>query len=115
MNISYLSLIILLVLVFLIFFSSKKNVLMYLLKRKNSKKKGIKTNMNELLKNFIDKDCIIYMVNGTSVDGIIKEVKENAVLIENNEGNQLINTDFIVRLREYPKNKNGKRKGFVMD
>lgn len=115
MNITYLTPIIIAVLLVLIFLSSNKNLTAYIVKRNIKRKRGLKNNMNELLQNFVEKDCIIYCVNNTSVDGIIKEVKENAVLIETRDGLQLINTDFITRVREYPKNKNGKRKGFLID
>lgn len=115
MNITYLTPIIIAVLLVMIFLSSNKNLTAYIVKRNIKRKRGLKNNMNELLQNFIEKDCIIYCVNNTSVDGIIKEVKENAVLIETRDGLQLINTDFITRVREYPKNKNGKRKGFLID
>ena len=115
MNITYLLLIIMAVILLTAFISSKKILTAYIVKRNIKRKRRLKQNMNELLKNFIEKDCIIYCVNNTSVDGIIKDVKENAVLIETREGLQLINVDFITRVREYPKNKNGKRKGFLID
>ena len=115
MNITYLLLIIMAVILLTAFMSSKKILTAYIVKRNIKRKRGLKQNMNELLKNFTEKDCIIYCVNNTSVDGIIKDVKENAVLIETREGLQLINLDFITRVREYPKNKNGKRKGFLID
>ena len=115
MNITYLLPIIIAVVYLMIFMSSNKILTAYIDKRNIKRKRGLNQNMNELLQSFIEKDCIIYCVNNTSVDGIIKDVKENAVLIETREGLQLINIDFITRVREYPKNKNGKRKGFLID
>lgn len=115
MNLTYLTPILIAVIFVMIFLSKNNIITAFIVKRNIKRKRGIKENMNELLNNFIEKDCIIYCVNNTSVDGIIKEVKENAVLIETRDGLQLINTDFITRVREYPKNKNGKRKGFLID
>ena len=115
MNITYLLPIIIAVVYLMIFMSSNKILTACIVKRNIKRKRGLNQNMNELLQSFVEKDCIIYCVNNTSVDGIIKDVKENAVLIETRDGLQLINTDFITRVREYPKGKNGKRKGFLMD
>ena len=115
MNINYLLPIIIAVIFLMIIMSSNKILTACIVKRNIKRKRGLNQNMNELLQSFVEKDCIIYCVNNTSVDGIIKDVKENAVLIETREGLQLINIDFITRVREYPKNKNGKRKGFLMD
>lgn len=68
--------------------------------------------MTELIKNYIDKECIIYAFE-TQITGVIKEVTDKAVLIECKDGTQIINTDFIVRVREYPRDKNGKKKSII--
>jgi len=41
---------------------------------------------------------------------IIKEVTDGAILIENDGKIAAINLDFVIRIREYPKNKKGKKK-----
>lgn len=46
---------------------------------------------------------------------MIKEVVDGAVLIEKGGELQAINLDFIIRIREYPRNKKGKKKGIVLD
>lgn len=67
--------------------------------------------MVELAKKFIGKECIIYSYNNShQYDGIIKEVSDGAILIETNGANEVLNLDFIIRIREYPKNKKGKKK-----
>lgn len=72
--------------------------------------------MKELAKRFIDKECLIYSFDGgRQFEGIIKEVDENAMLIEKNGELEAINLDFVIRIREYPKNKNGKKKSIVVD
>ena len=71
--------------------------------------------MTELAKRFIDKECLIYTFNGSQITGTLKEVCDGAVLIENNGTVEAVNIDFIMRLREYPKNKKGKKKSVVLD
>ena len=72
--------------------------------------------MKELAKRFIGKECLIYSFDGgRQFEGIIKEVDENAMLIEKNGELEAINLDFVIRIREYPKNKNGKKKSIVVD
>lgn len=85
----------------------KREIVVRQLKKIRSKKE--RAVMTELAKRFIDKECIIYTFN-SQVTGTIKEVTNSAVLIENKDTSEIINIDYIVRIREYPKNKNGKKK-----
>lgn len=71
--------------------------------------------MLELAKNFIDKECIIYTFNNSSIQGTIKEISKNALLLETGNTVEAVNLDFVVRIREYPRKKNGKKKSVVLD
>lgn len=72
--------------------------------------------MKELAKKFIDKECIIASFDGNhQYDGVIKEVTEGAILIEKDGKIEAINLDFVIRIREYPRNKKGKKKSVVLD
>ena len=72
--------------------------------------------MKELAKKFIDKECLIASFDGNhQYDGIIKEVTEGAILIEKDGKIEAINLDFVIRIREYPRNKKGKKKSVVLD
>ena len=72
--------------------------------------------MIELAKKFIGKECLIYRFDGNQqYQGTIKEVSSSAVLIESKGQLEAINLDFIVRIREYPTNKKGKKKSVVLD
>ena len=71
--------------------------------------------MVELAKRFIEKECLIYTFNGNQLEGIVKEVSGGALLLEKNGVTEAVNLDFIVRIREYPKNKNGKKKSVILD
>ena len=70
--------------------------------------------MLELAKRFIEKECIIYTFNN-QLEGVIKEISGNALLIEKKGMLEAVNLDFVVRIREYPRNKNGKKKSVVFD
>lgn len=81
--------------------------------RRIRKKRMKKENsfMEELAKQFIGKECIIYVPdNSATVVGTVKEVSPGAVLVEDNSGGkQALNLDYITRIREYPRNKKGKK------
>ena len=62
--------------------------------------------MIELAKRFIDKECIIYTFN-SQIEGIVREVSDGAVLVEKDGTLEAVNSDFIMRIREYPRKKNG--------
>lgn len=100
-------------------------LLMLLLRRKRNRnyaavkmlrKKGRNKEMKELAQNFVGKECLLYTLNDSqTIKGVIKEVKDNAVLIENGSSLEAVNLDFVIRIREYPRNKNGKKKSIVVD
>ncbi len=74
--------------------------------------------MKEIAKQFIGEECIIYTItsNGGSIQGIIKEIDDGGMIIENASGErEIINLDFVTRIREYPRKKNGKKKSVVLD
>ncbi len=68
--------------------------------------------MNEMMKRFIDKEVIIDVMNsGASVQGFVKEVNENWLVVDTkNYGLDMINIEYITRIREYPRKENGKKK-----
>lgn len=72
--------------------------------------------MKELAERFVEKECIIYSFDGGhQYEGIIKEVTDGAILIEKDGKLEAINLDFVIRIREYPRNKNGKKKSMILD
>lgn len=72
--------------------------------------------MKELAAKFIEKECIISSFDGShQYVGVIKEVTDGAILVEKDGKIEAINLDFVIRIREYPKNKNGKKKSVVLD
>lgn len=62
--------------------------------------------MMEAAKQFIGKDCYIYMLSG-ECRGIIREVTDHALIVEMKKTRELINLDFVLRIRELPGKNNG--------
>ena len=74
--------------------------------------------MKELAKQFIGEECIIYTIasNDGSIQGVIKEIDDGGMVIERNSGGwEIVNLDFVNRIRQYPRKKNGKKKDIVWD
>ena len=109
----YIPIIMLFVILFVVL---RRNRLTIIRKIIRNRKSGDKDKMIELAKRFIDKECIIYSFDGgRQYEGVIKEVVDGAVLIEKDGEMQAINLDFVIRIREYPRNKKGKKKSLVLD
>ena len=100
----------------LIIFIMNRYSKMYIAKKfiKNKQRKD-KAYMLELAKRFIDKECLIYTFNSNQIEGVIKEVSNGALLVEKKGTLEAVNLDFVVRIREYPRNKDGKKKSVVLD
>ena len=72
--------------------------------------------MKELAKRFIGEACIIYTITSDdgSVQGVI--IDDGGMVIEKKTGElEIVNLDFVTRIREYPRKKNGRKKGVVLD
>lgn len=113
MNPVYIPIAMMLLVLFLTLRNERHNAMLRKIIKK--RKTEDRTQMTELAKRFIDKECLIYTFNGNQITGTLKEVCDGAVLIENNGTVEAVNIDFIMRLREYPKNKKGKKKSVVLD
>ena len=70
--------------------------------------------MTDIIKNYIGLDCIIYTMN-SQLTGVIKTVDGNWITVENGESVQAVNLDYVIRIREHPKNKKGMKKAIVTD
>lgn len=85
--------------------------LMRHIQKRNAKEK---TDMLELASRFLDKECIVYTFN-SQLTGTVREVTDGALLLENGGTLEAVNLDFIIRIREYPRKKNGQKKAVVLD
>lgn len=81
-----------------------------IMSRKNKKEKKI---MYEIVKEYIDKECIIYTMNSSlnsQITGTIKGITEGWISVQTSDSVEAINLEFVTRIREYPRNKKGKKK-----
>ncbi len=92
---------------------SQQRMMTYIIQKKiiRKRKQEDKREMIELAKRFIDKDCIIRTFNNTFI-GTIKEVSEGAILVENDSTAEIFNLEFVISIKEHPRNKKGKKKVF---
>ena len=106
--------IILWIIIFFVIFRSRRAVVARQIIKKR-KMEG-NTEMKELAKRFIDKECLISSFDSNhQFEGVIREVSDSAILVEKNGTVEAINLDFVIRIREFPKNKKGKKKSIVLD
>ena len=111
---TYIPIIILWIIIFFVIFRNRRAVVARQIIKKR-KMEG-NTEMKELAKRFIDKECLISSFDSNhQFEGVIKEVSDSAILMEKNGTVEAINLDFVIRIREYPKNKKGKKKSAVLD
>lgn len=83
-------------------------------KNRRKRRKGVNV-MNELMKSYIGKEIIVWTNWSNSVTGTATKIEENWIELQDKKGNlQLLNTDFISRIQEYPRGKNGKKKAVIV-
>lgn len=87
----------------------------HILNRKKQNKENIV--MKKLAQEFIGKECMVYTVASDSsfVNGMIKEITDSGLLIEKDGNLQAVNLEYVTRIREWPRKKNGKKKEIVLD
>lgn len=76
--------------------------------------KGVHKMNQEVIKNFIGKECLIYMMN-SQIAGTIEALNDNWLSVKVGDNVDIINVDYIGRIREYPVGKNGKKRSVVLD
>ena len=61
------------------------------------------------------KESIVYIAasRGTSINGVITSLNENWITVRASGIDEVINLDYVIRVKEYPVGKNGKRKKIV--
>ncbi len=76
-------------------------------------RKGRNKIMNgDMLKAYIGKECVVYVLD-KYVSGTVEAVNDNWLNIKTQDGLEMINIEYIVRIKEYPLDKNGKKKWLV--
>ena len=79
--------------------------------RKRKKGSGF---MQELIKEYMGKECLVYTLN-SQLTGTVTEVADGWLRLSGAGGEDTVNLDYRVRIREYPRNKKGKKKSIVVD
>lgn len=83
-------------------------------KRNRVKRRKGESTMNELIRSYIGKEVIIWASSSSGVTGTLTKIEENWVELEDKYGTQILNTDYISRIQEYPRNKNGRKKTVIV-
>ena len=109
---SYIPIICLFVILFILFREENKRNVRRIIKKR--KKKGIH-DMSDIFNKYIGKDCIVYVSNSNSSQILcnVTGVNDNWLCIRTRDGEEVINLDYIVRVKEHPVNKNGKKKSVI--
>lgn len=92
--------------------NEQKLLVQQFMKKRNQKGRN---EMKDLAKHFLEKECILDTFNGNQYTGTVREVSDGGVLIERNGKQEIVNLDLVVRIREYPRNKKGKKTAIVLD
>ena len=70
--------------------------------------------MNEVIQRYIGKDCLIYLsLSSTVVTGNVINLNDNWLTVKTKDGEETVNLDYIIRIKEHPVNKNGKKKSVI--
>ena len=85
------------IVLFLLYLQKKRN--MRRIRRLKRKKRG-RTAMNELIRRFIGKQCYVYVENGNAVLGVVEAIEGNWVSVQTKQGTELVNLDYISRIKE---------------
>lgn len=113
---SYSWLIPFLVLLFLFAEQRKRKIaVIHMLNHKKHSKE--QSTMKELAKQFVGEECLIYTVTGfdSAIQGTIREVTDGGLIVEKKDGIEAVNLEYVTRIRQYPRKKNGKKKSIAAD
>ena len=71
--------------------------------------------MTDVFNKYVGKDCVIYLSNSSSniVECNVNSVSDNWLSVKTKDGDEMINIDYIIRIKEHPVNKNGKKKSVI--
>ncbi len=71
--------------------------------------------MSDIFNKYVSKDCLVYTSNSNSsvIEGTVTDVSNNWLSIKTKDGDEAVNFDYIVRIKEHPVNKKGKKKSVI--
>lgn len=73
--------------------------------------------MTDLIKEYIGKGCLIYTcMSSSQITGTIHSYQDGWSVVENANGQRdIVNCEYVTRIREYPRDKKGKKKSVIFD
>ena len=77
--------------------------------QRKRKKEGRKP-MNETLQRYVGKECIITTNLGSAFTGSVEAIEDNWLILCDGD---MVNIDYVSRIREHPRNKKGKKKAVI--
>lgn len=100
-----------LIVLFVIIVNNRRKVAKIISVLRKRKKRGI-FKMSDVLNRYIGKDCVVYVSTGnySAIEGMVIEIKDNWIVVKTKDGDEVINFDYVIRVKEHPVNKNGKKK-----
>ena len=109
---AYIPIIVIWVVLFVILKENKQHNIRRIIRKR--RKRGL-NDMSEVFNRYIGKDCVIYLSNSSSnvLECKVPGISENWLTIESRDGVEIINVDYIIRIKEHPVNKNGKKKSVI--
>lgn len=108
-SVGYLPIIMLFIIIFITSLNERKLVIKNIIQ----KKKG-REYMNEVIQRYLGKDCLIYLsLSSTVVAGNVINLNDNWLTVKTKDGEETVNLDYIIRIKEHPVNKNGKKKSVI--
>ena len=100
---------------FILFLTMLRDNKMTIIQKHLRSKRG-KVNMTALIEKYIGKECVIYTcISNSQITGTILSCKDGWIEVERNGECDIVNCEYITRIREYPRNKNGKKKSVIID
>lgn len=59
--------------------------------------------MNEIINEFLSKNCYITVSGYSQLKGIITKVKDNWMIVETKNGDEIVNLDYVASIKEIKK------------
>lgn len=97
------------VLLFIMLYILYKQQQFHFISKKIARKKSGGIRMNEIINKFIGKECLITTYN-SSLEGVIESIDGNWICVKNKDNEEIVNIDFISRIKPVPLKANGKKK-----
>lgn len=71
--------------------------------------------MSDIFNKYVGKDCVVYTsnINSAAIECTVIGVSDNWLSIKTRDGEEVVNIDYIVRIKEHPINKKGKKKSVI--